>query len=33
MNDDNGPKDANDALRLKLDFKKIFRDCTRTLGD
>jgi hypothetical protein len=33
MHNDNGPKDANDALRMKLDFKKIFEDCSKNLGD
>jgi hypothetical protein len=33
MKDENGPKDANDALRLGMDFRTIFRDCSRTLND
>jgi len=33
MQDSNGPKDANDALRQGLDFKEIFETCSRTLGD
>lgn len=33
MHDEDGPKDANDALRLKINFKQIFNQCTRTLGD
>jgi len=33
MQDSNGPKDANDALRQGLNFKKIFETCSRTLGD
>lgn len=33
INNENGPKDANDALRMKMDFSKIFLECTRTLGD
>lgn len=33
MQDPDGPKDANDALRQGLDFKDIFEKCSRTLGD
>ena len=33
MKDENGPKDANDALRMKLDFKQIFQECSRMMGD
>ena len=33
MQDSNGPKDANDALRQGLNFKEIFETCSRTLGD
>ena len=33
MQDSNGPKDANDALRQGLDFKEIFETCSGTLGD
>eukprot|EP00347_Sterkiella_histriomuscorum_P022319 403330901 len=31
--DENGPKDANDALRMKLDFANIFKKYSRQLGD
>ena len=33
MKDENGPKDANDALRMGLDFQKLFAECTKTIGD
>lgn len=33
MHDQEGPKDANDALRQGLDFKEIFEKNSRTLGD
>jgi twinkle protein len=33
LNDKDGPKDANDALRQGLDFKTIFETCSRNLGD
>ena len=33
LKDPDGPKDANDALRMGKDFKQIFEQCSRSLGD
>lgn len=33
MNNEDGPKDANDALRMKMNFAKIFTECIKTMGD
>ena len=33
LKDPEGPKDANDALKMGKNFKEIFELCSRTLGD
>jgi twinkle protein len=33
LKDPDGPKDANDALKMGKDFKMIFEQCSRSLGD